>query len=99
MRLVRELEKLIVATIEIKYMLTSSKYVEKIFILPLRSPQWVNNSEIDADNSQVSSTAVLLIGTTHGHLRLFTQLLTDSTLPMKLNLVSLSILVSFVKLL
>lgn len=87
MRLDLEPVKLIKVIAEIRFTLTLSKSAERTCILFWHSPQSEINSGTDAGSSQVSSTAVLSIGTIHGQLRPFTLLPTVSMLPMRLNLV------------
>jgi hypothetical protein len=78
-KLVQEQEKPIVERIEIKCMHTLSRSAERTSILHWHFLQLVNNSETDADSSQVSSTVAQSIGTMPGHLMLYTQLPTDNT--------------------
>jgi len=68
----REHKRLRVVTAEIRFITTSFKSADRISIFVSLSPQSVINSETDADNSQVSSTAALWIGTTHGQEKPFT---------------------------
>lgn len=77
--LLLKLEMSVKVTVEIKYTPTLCPFVVRIFTSFLHSLQLVINSVIGADSSLVLSTAAQLIGTIHGQVMHFTQLLIGST--------------------
>ena len=68
-------------------MLTSFSSAEKDCILCWLFLRLVSSLETDADNSPQSLTAVQLIGTMHGLVKPYFQLLTDNTKKTSKNLV------------